>query len=1120
MDGSGDAGGEEVTFLWRVTIPIAFYFYVVGIFFIWVILWTVLIIRRVAVSLWAIRLVPLFLIGFYLVLLPFQPSQQDLIEITETVLDCIDTIWNRGVRLFLNDVILCANPACTIYNFFVRLGAALINLVVDPIRSALSKRFFFEGEDPPPSGEFAFDFFEEACAVIETVFELILDVVELLVERIWAFIMFFYDQLIVEMNFDPSDLFFEFMNFFFECILDIPCMKFDNVEAFAVSIVNCVCQFSPLFDQTAPDPPCDGEIDDADEILSGLVCCIGLGCFLNDDGSFPSIPDEFATNFVENCLGGIGGIPDLSDLADLADIDIPDIPDLRDEPEQQHHNNNNYNNNVRRLKRGSRVVAQKLREFKKKALEPLTLTQRMSGGMANWIYGRNSTAKAKDQTRDGFQGFFNAVHAVFEQIFWDSEEFNFQMPSYGEIRRTLYVEKAPAHIRTIGNAFYDYLQMTLNSKPRMELFVKLRTITTLCLWRTLAPHKLEETKERLKAMGPQYETAVHSSLETLRKVDPQFDNMTAILRKVYWKRGGVLKNHEHPTRPGSHHSAIIDSMDVLNMLGVNLPRHLGHNITAVRVVSRGRNLEIHTFHGASGPNGATGTTQVAMTVANRVPWAAILIPILKNWQLFFAAIVPFVTSDYGIFVINSYIKFLGDIFGDIFQEPLDIDAGDLLDIAIEFSDITLNNLFLGLNKLIRFLLCRFWGFVISGLMRLIPGVGLVFGMLFQSASFFTDYCPPQPLIVDDQPTQNPAEYVLDMLDCFGRPFVNESDLCDPFEITPPLMCTTKADCPGEPPCRCRDSAQFPSLFWSFEDNTPCPMDSGFCMCYPLLPCGMSGDTEFFPPFRFPTFDLSAPFGKDCVKEFGYRLTNIIVYPWPPPLGKLVSTFKSLIDDTWNNFIIWVKYPTRQTSAGNLLDINTWRALIWIGVLVFILGNYLTGIVIVAVLTFITFALPIISEIIIDETVPFLEGIGGKIANEILDFVRFPNFTNDEPLGHPVSGENICWLVNTPTFLGAAGLLYIFFLVLYHFLVVGALFGIFAFLFETIAIPFRIIFACCWYNDRTERRSEFRQRILAESLALSQAGRELMGRPPPPEEPPPPPVRLAFPEQRRQHGHDA
>ena len=1112
MDGGNNAGGEEITFLWRVIIPVAIYFWVVGIFFIWAIIWILLIIRRVFVSLWSIRLVPLFLIGFYIFLLPFQPAQQDLIEITETVLDCIDNIWNRGVRLFLNDLILCFNPACTIYNFFVRLGAALLNLVIDPIRDALSKRFFFEGADPPPPGEFAFDFFEEACEVIEFIFTLILETIEFLVERIWAFIMFFYTELILEMNFNPLDLFIQFMNFFFRCIIDIPCMKFDDAETFAVSIVNCVCQFSPFFDATSPDPPCSGEIEDGDDIPSGLVCCIGLGCFLNDDGSFPSIPDEFAVNFVDNCLGGIGGIPDLEDLVEDL-IDGIDIPDLRDEPQLVR---TIRKGRASKLRRASRVAAEKIETFKKQKIEPLSISERLSGGLSRWFYDQEDQQEVREKTQKALQGFFDSIHAVFQTISWDSEGFNFQAPSYGEIRRTLYVNKAPEHLKTIGTVFYDHVQEKLNSKPRMELFVRLRTIVTLCVWRTLAPHKLEETSERLKKMGPQYEAAVHSSLLTLREVDPQFDNMTALLRKVYWERGGVLKYHEHPTRPGSHHSAIIDSMDVLQMLGISIPRHLGHNVTAVRVVSRGKNLEIHTYYGASGPEGSgtssSSTIQVGTTVATRVPWAAILIPILKNWQLFAAALVPFVTSDYGIFVINSYVAFLLDIFGDIFQEPLDIDVGDLLDIAIEFTDITINNIFLGLNKIIRYLLCRIWSFIISGLMRLVPGVGLIFGSIFQKSTFFTSYCPPQPLIVNKEPAQNPIEYLLDMLDCFGRPMFSD-DECDPFEVTPPLMCTTKADCPGEPPCRCRTDAQFPSIFWSFEDNKPCPMDSGFCMCWPLLPCGQSGDTEFFPAFRFPTFDLSSPFAKDCVEDFGYRITNIIVYPWPPSPGKLLSTFKDLIDNTWNNFIIWVKYLTRQISAGNLLQVSTWRFLIWIPVLIFIAGNYLTSFALAAILTFIAFGLPIISELLIEDTIPILEGLG-SLGDKILDFIRFPNFSPAEPLGHPVSGENICWLVNIPTALGAAGILYIVILFLYHFLIVGALFGIFAFLFETIAIIPRIILACCWYNSRTERRAEFRQRLLAEGLALSQASRELVMGPPPPA-----PVQLGLPQgQGGDHRH--
>ena len=235
MDG-GTSTGDEVTFIWRISSPFFLYFWVIGIFVVWLVIWSLLIIRRVAVSLWSLRLLPLFFIAFYVIFLPFQPNQQTVLNIIEIVLDCVDTIWNRGVRLFFNDVILCLNPACTLYNFFVQILAALINLVIDPMRALLAKRFFFAGVDPPPSGEFAFDFFEEACAVIDTIGEFVLLTVRFFVNAIFQFIYFFYDQLIVEQNFDFEDLFFRFLNYLFSCILDIPCMKFDSVEVFAISL--------------------------------------------------------------------------------------------------------------------------------------------------------------------------------------------------------------------------------------------------------------------------------------------------------------------------------------------------------------------------------------------------------------------------------------------------------------------------------------------------------------------------------------------------------------------------------------------------------------------------------------------------------------------------------------------------------------------------------------------------------------------------------------------------------------------------------------------------------------------------------------------------------------------
>ncbi len=1088
---------------------------------VWLVIWSLLIIRRVAVSLWAIRLLPLFFIAFYVIFLPFQPNQQTVVNIIEVVLDCIDSIWNQGVRLFFNDIILCFNPGCTLYNFFALLGAALINLVVDPIRDLLSKRFFFEGPDPPPSGEFAFDFFEEACEVIDLIFEFVLDTVQFFVDAIFQFIYFFYDQLIVEQNFNVEDLFFQFLNYLFRCILDIPCMKFDSAEAFGVSLVNCVCQFSPPFD----DPPCDGEIEDADDIPAGLLCCIGLGCMLNDDGSFPSIPDELTENFFGNCVdfdlpdittnGGIsiGGVS----IGGFRSVEKASSPRPRNEwigkEDGQEGGFGRGGKRPRmgtlnkraavpdRLKKTSEAARRTLRKVKKEIVEPLSITQRLSHGISKTLYGANET-QAKAEGQKAIQGLFDAFGEVFDQVAWDSELFDFRTPSYSEIYRTLYLAKTSDHMATLWNSFTGHMRSELAKHPRRELFVRFQTITSLVTWRILAPDKLDQRAEKLRSKGADYGLAVHHALETLRKVDPNFDNMTQILLKRNWDRGSVLRYHkQHPRHRshGQHHQTIVDSHDVLNLLGLQAGATFNRTKMPLRIVSRGAFLEFHTVAPNTMGEHLYGATRSGITLASRVPWAAILIPILKNWQLFFAAIVPFVTSDYGILVINSYIQFFLDIFGDIYQEPLDIDLGDLLDIALEFLDITLNNLFIGLNKLTRLFLCWIWAFFLSGLMRLIPGVGLVFSMVFQSSSFFFSYCPPQPILVDNQPEQNPIEYLLDMLDCFGRPDVtqceeDDDDCCVKVELSPPLMCTTKADCPGQPPCRCRDSAQYPSIFWSFVDDEPCPADSGFCMCWPLLPCGMQGDTEFFPPFRFPPFDLSSPFSKNCVDDFGYKVAGIIIYPWPPSLGDLLSTFKDLFDATYNNFLLGLKYVTRQISAGNLLSVSTWRFVIWIGVLVFIAGNYLTGIVIVGILTFIAFGLPVISELIIEETLPFLESLG-SLGDKILDFIRFPNFSDAELLGHPVSGENVCWIMNLPTLIGAAGILYFFFLVLYHFIVVGALFGIFYFIVETIAIPFRVFFACVWYNNRIEAVESMKQSILTQGVAMQRATRELRGLPP-------------------------
>ena len=95
------------------------------------------------------------------------------------------------------------------------------------------------------------------------------------------------------------------------------------------------------------------------------------------------------------------------------------------------------------------------------------------------------------------------------------------------------------------------------------------------------------------------------------------------------------------------------------------------------------------------------------------------------------------------------------------------------------------------------------------------------------------------LFVNEEPAQNPIEYVQRILDCFGS--------IDEIEVTPPLVYTTNTDWPEEPPCHWRTDGQFPSPFWSFEDTPPLVYTTK-SDCPGEPDCWCMTDGEFPSPF--------------------------------------------------------------------------------------------------------------------------------------------------------------------------------------------------------------------------------------------------------------------------------
>jgi hypothetical protein len=469
------------------------------------------------------------------------------------------------------------------------------------------------------------------------------------------------------------------------------------------------------------------------------------------------------------------------------------------------------------------------------------------------------------------------------------------------------------------------------------------------------------------------------------------------------------------------------------------------------------------------------------TTATRLPQlaavAGVVWPLIKNYKVVAGAAVPFLTSPYGQIILGRYGDFGIDVFGEIFNKPLDdlLTPGFLLDVGEDFTLITLDNILYLTTELIRFLFCQWFSIVLMFIkavagpfLSLIPYVGAILstvvGWLTTGGALLTpliSYCPPEPVVIDNVPQQRPWNWFLDILDCDST-----------------QACTTEADCPGQAPCRCSPAygdpgadvgqPQYTTFFWQLDGDyrNPCPGDSGVCLCWPELPC----DTQL------PPLVLNELFDQDC-RDFGYNIDDII--PWNYD-GNGVGFFTFIITSL-ENALVSLRFITRTIVRGYEPFISMDAMLLVSGLVIgfsIMFGRWVWLVVLVVVLFGITYGSPLLTTFTEDVLIPGLEDIASRfpglepVTDFLLDFLRFDDNSPAEPIGEPDPAEFTCFLLNTPTmFTGfAAGL--VFFSILYSAWVVGLLTAILLFLAYFILLPFRILFAvfgACIVVARIEAR---------------------------------------------------
>jgi hypothetical protein len=123
---------QTVNTIWRFIIPPL---WVIAIFLVSLPLWIALSVRALGNFFFTLKFIPVLFLGMGLLTLPFQESQVIFIQVVETVLECVDSIYN-GIQLpSLNDFFHCLYPLCQIWERFWDYAFMLIRIVCCQIRS-------------------------------------------------------------------------------------------------------------------------------------------------------------------------------------------------------------------------------------------------------------------------------------------------------------------------------------------------------------------------------------------------------------------------------------------------------------------------------------------------------------------------------------------------------------------------------------------------------------------------------------------------------------------------------------------------------------------------------------------------------------------------------------------------------------------------------------------------------------------------------------------------------------------------------------------------------------------------------------------------------------------------
>jgi hypothetical protein len=206
---------------------------------------------------------------------------------------------------------------------------------------------------------------------------------------------------------------------------------------------------------------------------------------------------------------------------------------------------------------------------------------------------------------------------------------------------------------------------------------------------------------------------------------------------------------------------------------------------------------------------------------------------------------------------------------------------------------------------------------------------------------------------------------------------------------------------------------------------------------------------------------------DCSEDYGYRINKITWYQ--------TSDYLKVFRNAYLNFWISVRYVTRLLSLARGINPFLLTILVTFGAFIMFYADITAGVLIMASASGYQYALPLWRDLTIDHIIPGLERVEGSfwplsiLAEWIIRFMRFPNFTDAEPLGTPRSGEGVCFFFNMGTMFGGFSTAFWFWGTILALIWYG-LGPIVWFIFNNVMVPVRIAIAPFWLSYQRSRMS--------------------------------------------------